>query len=581
MRMIPGQPRAGANKSEQALFQALEGIPDRPNWAVIHSLSLTDNLFSIAGEADFVVFVPWKGILVIEAKSPNYAEYKDGDWYLDKTPKPHKSPLEQLNKATASIHRFLDNRGLYNDVPIARLVWFTSLSRFQFINNSPGDMQFFEWELALSEDLQDPVPIIEKVLDEYTKSHVDRRDLTLSPADFDEAAAKLAVGALINDFKLYRTADDRYTERTIALRKILEEQTTILDTFEDNLHVYVDGAAGTGKSFILMEAARRLSKRGIRTLVACWNVMMAEELKRELGLRPNLDVFDLNTLMLQIYGLQGNPKVATSEWYESTLPSRAVEALIKRPELAEYDAILIDEFQDIAGNNRILEFLIEATSTKSSDETILIFAGDKNQQIMSDHGKILNPFESVKELLPDLVHITLRTNCRSAPSLANRIPEITGLAIDISKHRMPESTEGGLEVVQAKDGKESKALAEVLRGLLETYRPSDIRILSPFGASSSLVGGLFTRESASADERWLKTQLRDPNSINGIIRWRSIQKFKGLESDVVVITDINKRAQDFAQSTGRTLSELLYVGTSRAKFKCVVIASEGTLPGVV
>lgn len=578
--MIPSQPRAGANKSEQVLFQALEGIPNRPNWTVIHSLSLTDNLFSIAGEADFVVFVPGRGILVIEAKSPNYAEYKDGDWYLDKTPKPDKSPLEQLNKATASIHRFLDNRGLYRDVPIARLLWFTSLSRFQFVNNSPGDMQFFEWELALIEDLQDPVRVIEKVLDEYIKSHANRRDLVLAPSDFDETAAKQAAGALINDFKLYRTAEDRYTERTIALRKIMEEQTAILDAFEDNAHVYLDGAAGTGKSFILMEAARRLSKRGFKTLVACWNVMMAEELKRELGNRPNIEVFDLNTLMLQIYGLQGNPKVATSEWYESTLPSRAVDALLKRPELAQYDAILIDEFQDIAGNNKILEFLIEASATKNADETILLFAGDRNQQIMSDHGKLSDPFETVKQLLPSMVHITLRTNCRSAPSLATRIPEITGLSIDISKHRMPESTEGGLEIVQAKAGKESKALADVLRELLKAYRPSDIRVLSPFGASSSLVGELFSRESGSADERWLKTQLRDPNSANGLIRWRSIQKFKGMESDVVVITDINQRAQEFAKVTGKTLSEILYVGTTRAKFKCVIIASEGTLPGL-
>lgn len=578
--MIPGQPRAGANKSEQTLFQALEGVTNRPTWTVIHSLSLTDNLFSIAGEADFVIFVPGKGILVIEAKSPNYAEYKDGDWYLDKTPKPDKSPLEQLNKATASIQRFLDNRSLYNDVPIARLVWFTSLSRFQFINKSPGDMQFYEWELALSEDLQDPVRIIEKVLDEYINSHVNRRDLTLAPELFDESAAALAASALINDFKLFRTADDRYTERTIALRKILDEQTAILDAFEDNAHVYLDGAAGTGKSFILMEAARRLSKRGLKTLVACWNVMMAEELQRELGNRPNLDVFDLNTLMLQIYGLQGNPKVATSEWYESTLPSRAVDALLKRPELAQYDAILIDEFQDIAGNNKILEFLIEASSTKNADETILLFAGDKNQQIMSDHGKLSDPFESIKQLLPDMVHITLRTNCRSAPSLATRIPEITGLNIDISKHRMPESTEGGLKIVHAKAGKETKSLAEVLKGLLEEYRPSDIRILSPFGASTSLVGELFSRESGSADERWLKTQLRDPNGTNGLIRWRSIQKFKGMESDVVVITDINQRAQEFAQGTGKTLSEILYVGTTRAKFKCVIIAAEGSLPGL-
>ena len=40
VRMIPPYPRAGANKSEKAIFTALEGILDRPDWVVIHSLSI-------------------------------------------------------------------------------------------------------------------------------------------------------------------------------------------------------------------------------------------------------------------------------------------------------------------------------------------------------------------------------------------------------------------------------------------------------------------------------------------------------------------------------------------------------------
>jgi ATP-dependent exoDNAse (exonuclease V) beta subunit len=115
---------------------------------------------------------------------------------------------------------------------------------------------------------------------------------------------------------------------------------------------------------------------------------------------------------------------------------------------------------------------------------------------------------------------------------------------------------------------------------LETYRAKDIRVLSPFGAKNSLIGDLFNRESKTADERWLKTVLRDPNGTTGEIRWRSIAKFKGLESDVVVVTDINSRAQEFATETGKSLSELLYVGVTRARFRCIVIASEEVLKGI-
>lgn len=578
-KMIPAHPRAGANKSENALFSALEGILDRPDWTVIHSLSLTDNLFSLQGEADFVVFVPNRGILVIEAKSPNYAVYEGGDWYLDKTPKPTKSPLEQLNKATSSIHRFLDNRDLFNDIPIARLLWFTSLSRFQFENKTPGDMQFFEWELALSEDLDKPARVIEKVLDEYAKAHKNKRDLKLDPKAFDGDAATAAAGALINDFKLFRTADDRYVERNQNLRRTLAEQLAVLDVVETNEHIYLDGAAGTGKSFLLMEAARTAAKKGSRSLVACWNLMMAEELRRELGPRVNIDVYDLNTLMLEICGLQSNPKKADSTWFEATLPTRALAILEKKPHWGDYQAIFIDEFQDIVNNTSILALLFELSANKKPKGTKLVFAGDKNQQIMRDKGKIQNPFDTAKMLIPDLVHVRLRTNCRTAPALANKVPGLTGLDVNIVRHRMPASTEGGFELVRTSEGKEAKALAEVLRVLLEEYRPQDIRVLSPFGITNSLIGEMFSRESKNADERWLKKVLRDPNSDSGDIRWRSIPKFKGLESDVVVITDINQKASDFARDTGKSLSEVLYVGVTRAKFKCVVLSSSDVLKG--
>lgn len=578
-KMIPAQPRAGANKSEQAVFTAFEGIPRRPDWIVIHSLQLTDNLFSLHGEADFVVFVPGRGILVIETKSPNYAVYDGGDWYLDKTPKPDKSPLAQLDKATASIQRFLENRDLYKDVPIARLVWLTSLSRFQFENKTPGDMQFYEWELALSEDIADPAVIVEKVLDEYIKNHKDREDLTLAPENFDKAAADAAAGALINDFKLYRTADDRYAERTQTARRLLAEQVAILDVVETNEHIYFDGAAGTGKSFMLMEAARNSAKKGKRSLVACWNVMMAEELRRELGPRQNIDVYDFNTLMLEICGLQGNPKNADTTWYEAVLPARALEVLSKKPHWGDYEAIFVDEFQDIVDNTTILGLLFELSASKKPKGTQLVFAGDKNQQIMRDKGKIRNPYHTAKLLIDDMVHVRLRTNCRTVPQIAEKLPGLTGLDINITKHRLPTSSEGGFEIVRANAGKESKVLAEVLRKLMEEYRTKDIRVLSPFGIHTSLIGEMFSRESKSADERWLKKTLRDPNGPSGEIPWRSISKFKGLESDVVVITDINQRAADFAVETGKSLSEFLYVGVSRAKYRCILIASDEVLKG--
>lgn len=576
VKMVPARPRSGANNSERAIFTALEGIQDRPDWSVIHSLSLTDNLFTISGEADFIVLVPGKGIVVIEAKSPKFVEYKDGQWYLDRTPNPGKSPLEQLNKATSSIYRFLENRDLYKDFPIARLLWFTSISQHQFDNQSPGDMQFYFWELGLREDISKPAQTIEKVLDNYIQTHKDRELVALDPAAFDEEAAEAVRKALLNDFKTLATPESRYIERAQVARELLEEQKAVLDLVDGNDHIYFDGAAGTGKSYLLIESAIKFSKTVRRSLLICWNVMMAEELKRLTGPRHNLDVYDFNSLMLEICGLQANKKNADSSWYDETLPQMALEVLESKPNWGDYEGIFVDEFQDISANPKILELLFKLTASKKPAGTKLVLAGDQNQQIMSDKAQKKNPFEVAKFLIPDLVQVRLRTNCRNAPSLTKNLRSITGVTTDITKHRLPEATSGGLDIELAKPGKESKTLAKVLRELLEEYRPEDIRVLSPFGFNSSLIGNLFSRESHSADERWLKTKLRNPKSEDGAIRWRSIAKFKGLESDVVVITDVNEAAKEFTTGTGKTLGEVLYVGITRARYKCVVIKTENT-----
>ena len=117
--MIPPYPRAGANRSEQSIFSALEGILDRPEWIVIHSLDLAQNFGALMGESDFIVLAPGKGVLVIEVKSPKFVEYKGGDWYMDKLPQPHKSPLKQLDGARRSIRGFLAQRKLLRDEPFA------------------------------------------------------------------------------------------------------------------------------------------------------------------------------------------------------------------------------------------------------------------------------------------------------------------------------------------------------------------------------------------------------------------------------------------------------------------------------
>jgi superfamily I DNA/RNA helicase len=350
---------------------------------------------------------------------------------------------------------------------------------------------------------------------------------------------------------------------------MLDEQLTILELIETNNHVYFDGGAGTGKSFLLAQAARNIAKSGKKTLVTCWNYMMAEELASTLN-RPGMTVTDLNTLMLQICGLDKNPDDAGTDWYENELPQLTIDALEKDPTLGGYEAICIDEFQDIAGNVHLLGVMVGLLRMVKLNEAKIILAGDRNQQIMRDGGQVVNPMTRAKTIIPDLVHVRLRTNCRTVPELAKRIPQVIDVDTDIVRHRIPEGFNGGLEIVQSSDEKQAQHLSTVIKRLLERYNPRDIVILSPFGEKNSTVGQLMQRGPKTADERGLVAQL-ETDSGEGKIRWRSMAKFKGLESPVVVITDVNDKAKEFATNTQKKLDELLYVGITRAKYECVLI----------
>lgn len=95
-------------------------------------------------------------------------------------------------------------------------------------------------------------------------------------------------------------------------------------------------------------------------------------------------------------------------------------------------------------------------------------------------------------------------------------------------------------------------------------------MLSPLSDDRSLVGRMLTLPERSRGERWLRKQLELPEG-NGRIRGRSIFKFKGLDADAIVLTDIGSASTQRVQEAGLSYADLLYVGVTRAKYRCIVL----------
>ena len=94
-------------------------------------------------------------------------------------------------------------------------------------------------------------------------------------------------------------------------------------------------------------------------------------------------------------------------------------------------------------------------------------------------------------------------------------------------------------------------------------------MLSPCGGTHSTVGSLLARSEKTQDERWLRKQLVHDGG-PGRIQWCFIFKYKGLEAEAVVITDVGDAAREFIAASGLDWDDLMYVGATRGKYRVVV-----------
>jgi hypothetical protein len=581
VHIIPGEYKISTPSSEKVVFDALRLIEDRPNWVVIHSLKQARSIKNLSAETDFVVLAPGLGILLIEAKGATAAKIDGNKWTMEGVPEDakHKDPLKQLDSAIANIRHYLKRQNLVDyNLPITRLVWFTKLEE-NSIDQAKRDrgMELFPWELAWLEDLEDPESIIKRNLMNYAKEHLSLEGVAFQPEQLTPQRAQEIARALQVDIEVSADKNSAAKERQVLVHTATKEQLGFLKSVSQNPYIYFEGGAGSGKTQLVIEAALNFAKAGKSVLLTTWTVMMAENLAKRFSGVANVHVEDVGSLLASLTKAERPEGVSKDDWFDRIIAERALDEIKKRPDLRVYDAICIDEFQDIATKPEVCQALFALLR----DEENIVLAGDDEQQIMATTTKV-NAFESAKALRPGFAKFLLWTNCRQTPELSSSIHHF--LDIDASKisHLVDPGSDTSFEVIATSSESQNKDLARVLNRLLEKFNGKDIRVLSPFGPVNSSLAVLFDEKRTPAvhskEVKKMMPLLIHETSPEGTIAWRSISKFKGLEQDVVVIMDINNSAKDWLESEGKNLREQLYVGMTRAKFHVLLLVSDGLYP---
>lgn len=542
-------PRENKSGGEKKVFQYFkENAPD--NWYILHSFRLPAHLKVVFGESDFIVIAPSFGIFTLEIKSGGVG-FDGTDWiFIGRDHKPSKKqrgPFEQAHDGMFEIERIIcqhtNNKYDRINYLYGYGVIFTDEDSFPTSSLTEDET----WRLMQKSETNDYCAFIRKLATHF-KSELRSLGKRL-PGELTEDDAKLICSVLRPEIECIPPMKSfiDYSEEDIL--KLTDEQFRCMDDIEINERTVVLGGAGTGKTLLAIEDARKSFDSGKKVIVFCYNKYLAKSIRRSLP--PEIEVYSFHAFLTKICGANvfKNESEVTPEFFDTTLPEQALTALKEHP--LQYSKVIIDEFQDLCSDNYLK--VIDAILERGLFDGCFTFYGDFARQA------IFLPDTTSLDLLSNYTYFAkkrLTVNCRNTKNIGNEIVNVTGY--EDSKYLLSIAGEPVEYLSWRSLDEEQDALKKVLKTLkTKEFESKDIIILSPRKRQNSVVDFL------DPDKYIIGDIDDDPKSYQA--RFSTVQAFKGLESKIIIITDI----EDYSDT------KLMYVALSRARSKMYVLESAG------
>jgi len=503
------------------------------------------------GEADFVVLHPEHGLLVIEVKGGlvTWDAHKD-HWFSEGRDGRHeiRNPFEQAQRCVRAIQRLVEATRLGQEILVT---WAVALPDCRIdqarLRESP-----YAPRLIDVYDLDDPTP---RLLQIYQR--------------FGAAAAKLTSRTqrtieqhvLARHYRLAPTLSTRIEWERQSLALLTEPQNLCLDFLTLNHRCLVQGPAGTGKTVVAIEHARRLAAAGQRVGLVCYNRLLARFLQASVQADVCGDAIVAGTFhelcerFARAASLEWNVPQADElrqRFWKEEAPLLLVEALDHLPD-SRLDHLVVDEGQDFDPD--WWEALC-GTLRDSRGGGLVIFC-DPRQNIYQRK----QSYPLTTPVFP------LRLNCRNTRAIAEYCCDLVGEVERVSTL----AGHGERPVLRhyANDDEQRQRIERDLHRLLdeEGLQPHQIVILGTRQLPRSSLANVATL--ADRPLVVMKEGAAEPDQI----RYATLHSFKGLDADVVLLCDVDGNEHTCTPAH-------LYVAASRARHRLLVYAKRGvTLPG--
>jgi superfamily I DNA/RNA helicase len=536
------------SKAEQTVYINLKAqLPKE--WLVVHSLEfIKENQNSNRHsdrEADFVVFAPEYGLLVVEVKGGGIEYDKKTDkWFsVDRNRIRHliKNPIRQAKDAKYEIRRHLSKHLGNKDILLAHAAIFPDLLDSKPLTSPDIPIEILGDRTSIS-DIQS---WIVEVFNYWCGNDSHHQTFGL----LGIRAAEQVFGKSICINHSLKVALETESQKQFELTN---QQKNILRQLKKRKRALIEGGAGTGKTVLAIDHAQGLATIGNKVLFLCYNQNLANFLKKRIVGFSNLHIMSFHEYcswrIKQVLSNTGRDLIDESKvlypmanLYDVIMPDALAESLDIAPLF--YDTIIIDEAQDFKDEYWLpIELMLEA----GTEINFYVFQ-DCNQAIYTNSEQL--PINSEPLLLLD--------NCRNTSpihelaykyykGIETEKPDVLGEPVEL--------------LIESNDvKKQAKTIADLVDKLIriEKIDPEDI-VITTIGNFNIASDALNNTSQANV---WAFKQIEPKKKV----LVETAKRFKGLESKLLIVWVL-----DDSQLTDK----VLYVAISRARLRLWIVGSD-------
>lgn len=535
------------SNAERKMYDVLQEM-DLKNAYVLHSLGLPRHRSKIYGEIDFVV-VCERGVACLEIKGGR-VECRDGQWtFIDRYGTERQKPEGPFAQVTGNmfslrdvLKKHFDRNPHMKNLLMASGVVFPDITFY-------SDSQEIIPEIVYDRSTEGISSYMNAVFD-YWQARQHREPSKLSPSDIREIVQFLRA-----DFCFIPSLNDRLEQVEKHLVRLTAEQAQLMDALGMNDHLIVEGGAGTGKTLLAAEYARKQVEQGRKVLYLTYNKNLAHHVVHALPETDLLKVVNIHALFgeyvpVDVPMMKEDPQRYFAEilpevFYDhiSNLEQESLEKL-------QYDLLVMDEGQDIL--KPIYLYSLDCLLKGGLEKGRWVVFYDEKQNIYNPE------YQDGMDILQSYAHTSFRlfVNCRNTVQIGTYSAKASGVAFGGFLRENGEEV-GRISYADDHD------FAGKIKELLKTLRGGgvsmgDVIFLSPKRYQNSKL----SQAGVAVNE------LKDgfvPDERRPV--YATIQGFKGLDAKVVILCDVDALRRE-------KFSQYMYIAGTRARTLLYIVGSQ-------